>query len=284
MRSISSIIDTFLNPLQIGKRKQRKRIPLVISKRQKFVGGVVILALGLFLGDYLFGKYAAVLAFVLAFITDGVLYVGIYQDLKEQKGIQPFLLPFLCSLSFGLFYFLTPARLLSRIILSILYAISLYSLFLSENIFVVASIRTIALLNSARIVTFIITLISYFFLSNIIFSLRLSIIPTVVIFALFSLLFVAHALWTYTLNWSFKKDIHWTLGITLILLEIAAVLWFWPTSPTVVALFLTATLYIATGLAHTWFDKRLFRGVLWEYMWVAVFAFLILLWFTHWQG
>lgn len=284
MDIIFQIFYRFLHPLQIGGARPKKKTRFVVSKRQQFVVGVLFLALCLFIGDYLFGKYAAVLAFVLGFLTDAILLIAVHEDLQDQKGIQPFILPLLCSVSFGLFYFLTPARLLSRIILTILYAISLYSLFLSENIFIVASIRTIALLNSARIVTFIITLISYFFLSNIIFSLRLSLIPTVAIFSVFSALFVLQALWTYTLEWDIRKEIHWTAGITLILLEIAAVLWFWPTSPTVVALFLTATLYITTGLAHTWFDKRLFRGVLWEYAWVAVFAFLILLWFTHWQG
>ena len=148
----------------------------------------------------------------------------------------------------------------------------------------VASIRTIALLNSARIVTFVISLISYFFLSNIIFSFRMAFLPTIVLFAIFSLAFVYQALWTYTLEKSLFQNKEWVVVLTICLVELGSVLWFWPTAPTVLALFLTASFYIFTGLTHMWFDKRLFRGVFWEYSWVGIFASIILLWFTHWQG
>lgn len=197
---------------------------------------------------------------------------------------QAFVLPFLCSLAFGLFYFLTPARLLSRLVLTTLYAVAVYSLFLSENIFMVASIRTIALLNSARIVTFVITLISYFFIANIIFSFRMPFLPTMVLFGVFSLAFIYQALWTYTLEKAFFQNKDWVLVVTLCIVELGSVLWFWPTSPTVYALFLTAIVYIFTGLTHMWLDKRLFRGIFWEYAWVGLFASLILLIFSHWSG
>jgi len=62
------------------------------------------------------------------------------------------------------------------------------------------------------------------------------------------------------------------------------VLWFWPTSSTMLALFLTASFYTLTSLSHMWFDKRLFQGVFWEYAWVVGFACLLLVWFTNWQG
>lgn len=281
-------LRSIVNPyaFEEAKRKKSRRTTILstITKRQKFIISVAILSLGLFLSEYFFSGYTIGVAICLAIFTDIFLFVSLYADLKEEMMPQAFVLPFLCSLAFGLFYFLTPARLISRVVLTSLYAIAVYSLFLSENIFMVASIRTIALLNSARIVTFVITLISYFFLSNIIFSLRMGFLATVVIFTVFSLAFLYQALWTYTLEKAWLQNKEWVGVLTICVAELGSVLWFWPTSPTVLALFLTATMYIFTGLTHMWLDKRLFKGVFWEYAWVGVFASIIFLWFSHFQG
>jgi len=269
---------------QVAKKKNTRRLSiLLISKRQKFILSVGILSLCLFISEYFFSNYAIVMPFLLGIVTDILLAGALFEDLTQNISFYPFLLPFLCSLSFGLFFFLAPARLLTRLVLTSLYAIGLYSLFLSENIFVVASIRTIALLSSARIITFIITLISYFFLSNTIFSLRFGIIPTTLLFTLSTFLFTYHALWTYTLESSPFVHLDWVGVLTLCLSEIAIILWFWPTSPTVFALFLTSIFYVLIGLVHVWFDKRLFKNVLWEYVWVGVVASFIFLAFTRWQ-
>lgn len=262
--------------------KNKKKFGL--EKRQKFGIGVAILSLGLFLAEYAFNGYGVLIAAFLAIVSDLLLFWAIRDDLRNNFSAQVFVLPFLYSLAFGLFSFLTPARILTRIVLTTLYAIGLYSVFLSENIFTVASIRTIALLNSARIVSLVISLIGYFFLSNTIFSLRIGIIPTAILILVVSALFVMHAIWTYTLEKSLKKDFIWIGIISMCLLEIAIVLWFWPTSPTIVSLFLTCVWYVLIGLSHVWLDKRLFRNVLWEYIWVAGIAVVILISLTQWQG
>lgn len=280
-------LRSVVNPYAVEEAKQKKARRLAtppISKRQKFIISVAILCVGLFFSEYFFSKYAFVVALTLACATDIFLFISLYRDLKEDLAGQAFVLPFLCSLAFGLFYFLTPARLISRVVLTSLYAIAVYSLFLSENIFLVASIRTIALLNSARIVTFIITLISYFFLSNIIFSFRWGFFPTMLIFTIMTMIAIYQVLWTYTLEKTIFQNKEWVGVVTLCIVQLGSVLWFWPTSPTVFALFLTAIFYIFAGLSHLWLDKRLFRGVFWEYAWVGVFASIILLWFSHWQG
>jgi len=74
----------------------------------------------------------------------------------------------------------------------------------------------------------------------------------------------------------------WAGVVTLCLVELASVAWFWPSSPTVIALFLAGILYTMVGLSHVWFDKRLFRNVMWEYVWVGVIVFFVLLLFTSW--
>ncbi|HEX8964982.1 MAG TPA: hypothetical protein VF820_00950 [Patescibacteria group bacterium] len=263
----------------LAKKKQK----FSLGKRHKFAIGIGILSIGLFFAEYALNAYGVVIAFFLAVLSDVVLFWAVQQDLEDNFASQIFILPFLYSLSFGLFAFLTPARLITKIILTTLYAVGLYSVFLSENIFTVASIRTIALLNSARIVSLVISLITYFFLASTTFSFRISVIPTMIILFVFTLLLSMHAVWTYTLEREFKKDLLWVSILSVCIFELALVLWFWPTSPTVGALFLTSVWYVLVGLSHVWLDKRLFRSVLWEYIWVAVIAFLVLVAFTKWQ-
>lgn len=268
------------------KKKLRlsKLNSLNITKRQKFVIAVVFLSLGLFFAENLFGKSGFILTVLLSLVTD-IVFIGIlYKDIKGNFSIHVLLLPFLYTLAFGLFFFLVPARLISRIIMTFLYGVGLYSLFLSQNIFLVASIRTIALLAGARLVSFVITLVSYFFLCNIIFSLHENIgITGLLVFAV-SFLLCYQSLWTITLESSLYKSVMWTCSLSIALLEATLMLWFWPTSPTVIAIFLTGLFYAIVGISQSWFDRRLFRGVLWEYIWVAVIVFFILMIFTSWKA
>jgi len=257
---------------------------LSISKRQKFVVAVAILSFGLFISQHLLGKSGVFVALLVSLLTMCLLLVSNYKDIKENFSVFFFILPFFYSLAFALFYFLVPARFLTRLLMTSLYAVGLYSLFLSMNIFTVASMRTIGLLSSARTVSFIMTLVSYFFLSNVVFSLSFPAIPTALLVFIYSFFLIAQSLWTYTLEKSFFAQSLWVGAVSFCLFEATFILWFWPSSPTFIALFLTGVFYTMVGLSHVWFDKRLFRNVLWEYAWVAVIVSSIFFLFTSWRG
>lgn len=271
-------------PSTATMKRGKKTITFSIAKRQKFVLAVIVLSLGLFFTEYQFGKSGFVLAitFFLSLLTDLFLLWAVRQDLKDNFAPSLFILPFFYSLAFALFYFLVPARLLFRLLLTLLYAFGLYSLFLSQNIFTVSSIRTIALLSGARIVSFVITLISYFFLTNIVLTLHLPLYFIVPIVVLYTVPLIYQSIWTYTLQESSHPVRLWTIALSTCLIEAAMLVWFWPSSPTVIALFLAGFLYTLVGLSHVWFEKRLFRGVLWEYVWVGVIVFFVLNLFTSW--
>ena len=265
-------------------KRGKKILVFSIDKRQKFVLAVSILSLGLFVSEFQFGQSGIVfaIAVVLSLLTDLFLFWAIRHDLKNNFSLSLFILPLFYSLAFALFYFLIPARILFRLLLTVLYAFGLYSLYLSQNIFTVSSIRTIALLSGARIVSFVITLISYFFLTNIIFTLHLPLPVMVGLVALYTFPLIYQSLWTYALQKSPHPLTLWSGVLALCLGEASMVLWFWPSSPTVVALFLTGFFYTLVGLSHVWLEKRLFRGVLWEYVWVGVIVFFVLNLFTSW--
>lgn len=266
----------------LSSQKRKKTIIFSIDKRQKFVLGTLVLSLILFVSEFQFGKSGIIIAAILASLTDAILYWAIKDDLQDNFSVNVFVLPFFYTLSFALFYFLIPTRLLFRLMLTTVYAFGLYSLFLSQNIFTVSSIRTIALLSGARIVSFVLTLVSYFFLTNIVFSLHQLIFITIPLLLLYTFPLIYQSLWTYNLQKNPVPMKEWAGVITLCIIETASVVWFWPSSPTIIALFLTGFFYTLVGLSHVFFEKRLFRNVMWEYVWVGVIVFFLLLLFTPW--
>jgi hypothetical protein len=252
------------------------------DKRQRLVASVILLSIGLFIAEYFLGKSGVLMVFGLAVLTDLLLFLSLRKDLKENFSIQIFILPFLYSLAIGLFYLLIPARLLTRVAITSLYAIGLYSLYLSENIFIVSSLRTIALLSSARTVTFTISLLSYFFLANVVFSLHLNVFLTLILIFLFTFPTILQSLWSYTLDKSLKSNLAWVLFLSFCIFQFSVILWFWPSTPTLIALFLTGVFYTIVGLSHVWMEKRLFKGVIWEYLLVSLIVFAVLFFYTSW--
>ena len=278
-----SIMFTQIFQIKKKLKPNIKRIKrLNFTKRQRFAAGVVILSTSLFIIEYLLGKSGIVLVFLLAGLTDVFLFWAIYKDLRENFAPHNFILPFFYTLAFGLFYLLVPSRLLTRFFITTLYAFGLYSIFLSQNIFTVSSIRTIALLSGARTVAFVIVLLVYFFLTNVVFSLHLNIILTLILLFVISFSLILYSIWTYTLEKNITRFLSWGFLLSLCILEVTMILWFWPSTPTIIALFLTGFFYIIVGLSHLWLEKRLFKSVMFEYVWVAAFVLIFLVVFTSW--
>lgn len=235
------------------------------------------------MSEYFTGLKLFVTATGLAVLTDVLLLLILRNDIKGTFFGPILVLPFFFTLAFPFFYALVPERLLSRLLVTIIYAFGLYSLFLTQNIFAVSGIRTINLLRSARIVAFVITLLVFYFLVNFIFSLRLPVLLTPL--AIFPLAFFMNiqSLWTYSLDTTQIKEISlFSLCIALCILQLSYVLILWPVNASVYSLFLTGVFYTYSGLCHAWLERRLFKGILWEYVWVGFISVLFLVIFSKW--
>lgn len=256
---------------------------LKLNKRQRLVFSVLTLSILFFFLQFLKDTQLFAATLGLAVLTDALLYLILRKDVKGTFFYPILILPFFFSLSFPFFYTLVPDRLISQLIITTLYAFGLYSLFLTQNIFAVSGIRTINLLRSARIVSFVLTLLVLFFLFNFAFSLRQFYFVTPVLIFTVSFFMGFESLWSYSLNKQQVKELTFSsFIISFGLMQLALVLILWPVNAAVYSLFLTGIFYTYLGLIHAWLEKRLFKGILWEYIWVCFISVLFLIVFSRW--
>ena len=192
-----------------------------LTKRQKFVISILLLSAGIFISEFSHGNALIIWAVILSILTIFFLFISLKDDLRGTFFYPIFFLPTLYTAAFVLFYPLVPARFLTRILILPVYALGLYSLFLTQNIFAVSAVRTINLMRSARIVSFVLTIIVFFLLANFCFFMRLPVFvsPFVVFVLVFLLNF--QSLWSYMPTLGHVNEIFFLTALTS--LSIAAI-------------------------------------------------------------
>jgi len=254
-----------------------------LTKRRKFILSCFILTTGL--SFIQFGqpanRYLAI--GILSFLTIPLVLWSLSEALRGAIWLMSWILPLLFTVGIGLFYFLLPSSILTAAPVIILYFFGLYALFLSENIFSVASIRTIQLFRSASAVSFLLTLFISFLLYDTIFSFRLPFYLNAIFVFFISVFLFLHGVWSVDLEEKVSSKVIWfSLLFSLSLGEIAFVLSFWPISIALASLFLTSLVYVLLGLAQAHFSDRLFKKTIREYLIVGVAVFAVLLLYTNW--
>jgi len=194
-------------------------------------------------------------------------------------------LPGFFSVGVALFYFLFPESIVYQLVLLIFFAFAIYVIFLTENIFTVASIRTIALLRAAQTVGFLITLLTAFFWYNTIFSFRFWGWWNAVLVLAVSFPLIFQALWAADLSEKLSSNILlFSLIFSLFIGELSLVLSFFPVNVLTGSLFLTGAAYVLVGLGSAWLVGRLFQKTAREYLIVGGLMFLFFLITTSWRG
>lgn len=219
-------------------------------------------------------------------LTLATLLLSTFSLWGELSGIKYFLLlllPAYFVAGASLFYFLLPVRWLTRLPFAFLFGVSVYLLMLTSNIYNVAAIRTIALLRAAHAVGLLFSLISTFFLTNVLFSLHLPfyliILGTVLIVGP---LYTA-GLWSYEFEDFISRRVFiYAVVFTLVTAQIALVTSFWPIVPINGALALCTVMYVLLGLSQLHFSDKLKRRVIYEHLGVAFIVFVIIVISTRW--
>jgi len=224
----------------------------------------------------------------MGFLAVATIFLSIFALWGELSGIKYFLLillPVYFVMGASLFYFLLPVRWLTRLPFAFLFGISVYLLMLTSNIYNVAAIRTIALLRAAHAVGLLFSIVSTFFLANVLFSLHLPFYLVVAGSFLITFPLYLVGLWSYELEEFISRKVFlYSLIFALVSAQIALVLSFWPIVPINGALALATLVYVLLGLAQFEFQEKLKPRVIWEHLTVAFVVFVIIVITTRWGG
>lgn len=256
-----------------------------MSKRQRFVITSLILSLGFIGIQFLENKYRFPSIGLLSLLTAILFSWSLIEGLGKNMTLLALVLPTLFTLGVGIFWFLLPASVFTRIPIVLFYGLGIYALCLTSNIFTVAAIRTIALLRAARGVGFVLTLITSFLIFDAILSLKTPLFLTFILSLLGSFPLLLQGLWSAALEIRLSKELLIPSAIfSLIVGEIAASLFFWPVTVVVGSLFLTVSIYVLLGLGQAKLETRLFSQTVREYLLVGFLVFIGMFLATHWGG
>ncbi len=274
------------NPLRTGDMRRgafRRLVSYEITKRQKLI------LVSLVLTTVLVATQLVDISMrfqVIGFLTLLTIILSIFALWGELSGVKYFLLlllPAYFVAGASLFYFLLPVRWLTRVPFAIAFAVSFYLLMLTANIYNVAAIRTIALLRAAYAVGLLFSLLSTFFLCNVLFSFHLpaylvSLGVAIIVFPLYLV-----GLWSYELaDFVSKRVFRYAVIFTIASMEIAMVLSFWPIVAVNSALAMATIMYVVLGLSQFAFQDRLKPRQVWEHLAVAVAVFVVIVISTRW--
>jgi len=256
-----------------------------MTKRRKIILVSLLLSLGLVFVQWgvVRQRYLgiSILSILSYFLSVWVLKGGI----KRIHWLTVFLLPAFFTAGVGFFFFLLPAQWLPRLSVVFFYTLGIYILLLTENIFSVASERSIQLTRAAQATAFLLILVTAFLLFDTVFSFRLDFWVNFLAVFLISFFLFLHGLWSSTFEERFSpKILTLALVFSFILGEFALAISFWPLTVATSSLFLITVLYILLGLAQNLLQERLFKKTIQEFLWVGIIVFLTIFFTTQWGG
>lgn len=256
-----------------------------MSKRRRFVVTSLLLSLGFILIQFLDERYRFLSIAALGVLTLILFAWSLKEGLGKNLTLVSLILPVFFTFSVGLFWFLLPASIFTRIPAIVFYGVGIYALCLTSNIYTVSAIRTIALFRAARGVGFVLSLVTFFLTYDTILSLRTPLGITSLLVGIFSFPLFFQGLWAINLEKIFRKEVILLTGIvTLIMVEIATLMFFWPVSVAVGSLFLSTAVYVTLGLGQAYLEARLFQQTIREYLLVGAIVLLGMFLATSWRG
>lgn len=219
-------------------------------------------------------RYLAIVA--LSCLSYGMTAWALHKDLRGPAWIVNMVLPTLYPTAVGLFYFLLPQAALTRLIVLLFFAVSMYGLLLTTNIFAVASIRTIQLLRAARAVGFLLTTLTSALLYHVIFSLRVPAVYVAGLVFLVSYPLVLQNVWVYTMAERLGKELFYALIGAVAITEIALALAFWLIDVPLASVMLAMVMYVISGLFQQEMEGRMFEKTVQEFGWFAGIVFVVI--------
>jgi hypothetical protein len=257
---------------------------LSISKKLRFIISSILLSAGFVLIQFLPGQFKFPSIAILVLVTCLFSVWSFYEGLDKNMTLVSLVLPMLFTLSVGIFWFLLPVNIFTRIPIVIFFAVGIYALFSTMNIYTVSSsLRTIALLHAAKGVGFVLTLVTSFLIFDAILSIKQMFYVNFALVLIASFLMFFQGYWSVELEKKINKEIFlMSLISSLVIGELSILIFFWPVTVVVGSLFLTSGVYVLLGLGQAKFEDRLFPSTIREYLTVGSIVFLSMFFATRW--
>lgn len=227
----------------------------------------------------------------------------LFEDLKGWEWITLLILPLLFTLGGGFFENLLPPAIprflsfnfqietaiflagLLRFLFAVFYVFGMYTILLTENIFSVASIRTIQLFRAARSWSFIMQLVTSTFFFVLAFSLKVPFYVIGGLVGLISFLLAFGGLWSIDLKTEHMDEVkRLSLLVGYLMLLFGLALSFWPVKAFMGGLALTSCFYSLMGIL----EQRLLNKVTMvgqvEFIIFNLVVLLVTFLTTSWRG
>jgi len=255
--------------IEIGKRRQR------MSKRRKLVMVTVILTLAMLVIQSLPIETRIFAVACLGVVAWGLAGWALRRDLRGVAWISNLLLPSLFAVAVAAFYYWLPQQAGVRYAVLAVFAVSMYALLLTVNIFAVATNRTIQLLRAARTVGFLLSIVSGALLYHVLFSLHLPWWQLVLVSGIVAWPIFLGGVWGYTLNEQFESELKYASIGAVLTAEMSFVLSFWSIEPVMASVMLAMVMYVLLGLFQHEVDRRLFGKTVQEFVGFAIIVYLV---------
>lgn len=274
-----------------------------MQKRTRFVLVSFLVAVSLWLSNWVGVEFRFGLSLGIAALAYVLAVWVLFDDLKGLEWLTLVVLPVMFTLGSALFANFLPNSIprlfgkvfqvetaiflagLFRLFYYILFAIGLYGVLLIENIFSVASIRTIQLFRAARSVNFILTLVTSLFFFTAILSLRLPFWWIGLSVFLISFVLSFPSFWSVDLKNNYVSEVgKFSLTVGWLVAVVGLVLAFWPVKPFMGGLMLTSVLYSLLGVMEQRLSSKVYLESAFEYIATVVIIMIIGFLTTSWTG
>lgn len=258
---------------------------LNLNKRQKIVISTVILTIGLLSTQLVDFNLRFRFLGGLAILAYALSVWSLWEGLNPTKAVVLMILPTFFTVGVASFYFLLPVRWLTRLPVAFLFGLTFYLLLLAQNVFNVASLRTIPLYRAASTASFLFTLLSAFFIYHVLFAFNLLFIWNGILIFLISFPLILQVLWTIAMQDKVPVSVFvQSFIIGLILGEIGISFSFWPSPITIRSLTLSSAMYVLLGLTTHILRGKATKRVVWEYISIGVIILLVSFLASSWGG
>ncbi|MDP4009437.1 MAG: hypothetical protein Q8P53_00430 [Candidatus Shapirobacteria bacterium] len=261
-----------------------------MSKRLKYIISSLVAALGFFFFASLpfESRYYGLLVGIVLMVFCFWFGLGIVFEESLYTRLMAVVLPVIFFIGFGLFIVLLPLNSLATLGISIFFGLISYVMFLVENVFLVSiGYRTPPLYRAAYTVSFIVLLLTSFFLFDSLFSFRFNYwINMPLIFIISGLIFLYHF---YSVSIELADDGKnkniwaYVLIPSLLMSQLGLVFSFWPVGIFKGSIYLVSVIYVLCSLLQADVRDRLFRRTWLTYTWIGTAIILAIVLMVSWR-